>query len=283
VKVVMPTSINGALSMLAERKGDAIPIAGGTDLMVNWPERPTDHEHTYLDLSGLDELRAHHWTEESLVIGALTTYWDIVRDQQAAHEMRILIDAARTVGAVQIQSRGTWAGNIANASPAADGVLAMMALDAVVELSGVDGVEHVGLDEFYLGYKQTRRRPDQLITRIRIPRRPHAFLAFAKIGSRRAQAITKVGLAAARSDAGWRVVANSMAPTVRRCPAIEYLLEVQTPIDTPDGFRAAIRSDLTPIDDIRSTAAYRARVFANLLLSELRGQCPWIRPRGEPV
>ncbi len=279
----MPTTLGEALSVLEELKGDAVPIAGGTDLMVSWPERFIEHERTYLDLSGLDELRAHRWTEDALEIGALTTFWDIVRDPQAAREMPILVDAARTVGAVQIQSRGTWAGNIANASPAADGVLSMMALDAVVELAGAEGVEEVHLDELYLGYKQMRKRADQLITRVRIPRRTLEFQSFVKVGSRRAQAITKIGLAITRSDAGWRVVASSMAPTVKRCCAIERMLDDRVPVDGPGGFAAAIGSDVSPIDDIRTTAVYRESVMARVLFHELARVCPWICAGGDSV
>ncbi len=271
----MPETVADAVSMLGA-SGGAVPIAGGTDLLVHWPGRLAEHDKTYLDLSAVVGLREHKWADDALTIGALTTYWDIIRDARAASDMPLLVEAARTVGAVQIQTRGTWAGNIANASPAADGVLALMALDATVELTGPDGAVEVPLDSFYLGYKQTRRRADQLITRIRIPIRSYSFERFVKVGTRSALAITKVGLAITRSDAGWRVVANSMAPTVRRCPAIERMLEDQTPVADPAGFASAIASDVCPIDDIRSTARYRETVMARVLFHELAGVCPWI-------
>ena len=166
-----------------------------------------------------------------------------------------------------------------NASPAADGVPALMALDATVELLGADGVEPVRLDEFYLGYKQMRRRTDQLLTRIRMPRRSYSFQSFVKVGTRMAQAITKVGVAIARSDAGWRVVANSMAPTVRRCRTIERMLGDETAVTSPDGFLDAIRADVCPINDIRSTALYRERVMSRVLFHELAPVCGWIGDR----
>src|SRR2546422_8205828 len=106
------------------------------------------------------------------------------------------------VGAIQIQVRGTWAGNIVNASPAADGVPVLMAYDAVVVLESGRGREEVPLDHFYTGYKEMRRRADQLVVAIRIPRRPYSYQVFEKVGSRRAQAIAKVGLAGPPSDAG---------------------------------------------------------------------------------
>lgn len=270
----MPTTVDEAVAMLGD--APAVPMAGGTDLLVHWPGRLAEHEKTYIDLSGLSELQTHEWTDSELVLGALTTYWDIIRDPKSAEVFPMLVEAARTVGAVQIQTRGTWAGNIANASPAADGVPVMMALGAIVELTGPEGVTEVPLDEFYVGYKQTQRRADQLITRIRIPLRESSFESFVKVGTRAAQAITKVGLAMTRTDAGWRVVVNSMAPTVCRCPTIEKMLDDKTPVTKPADFAAAIAADVSPIDDIRSTAEYRATVLARVLYHELAGYCPWV-------
>src|SRR5881398_3371802 len=175
--------------------GAAIPIAGGTDLLVHWPVRVDAHDRTYVDLSRLDALKPLSWTTDELVLGGLTTYWDVIRDARAAQEFPLLGNAARQVGAIQIQARGTWAGNIINASPAADGVPVLMAYDAVVVLTARDGVTEIPLADFYSGYKQTRRRPDQLVTSIRLPRRTHTVQVFEKVGARRAQAIAKVGLA----------------------------------------------------------------------------------------
>ena len=195
----------------------------------------------------------------------------------------MLVEAARQVGAVQIQARGTWAGNIVNASPAADGVAALMALDATVELTSADGTEEVALSRFYTGYKTMRRRPDQLVTAIRVPARPYAFQSFHKVGSRAAQAITKVGVAIARRDeAGggesppgpngslWRVAANSVAPAVVRCRAVEALLERGPALRGPEDLRPALEDDVSPIDDIRSTARYRQEVLARLIYFGVR-------------
>lgn len=274
MSVLSPANLHDALAML--KGGDAVPLSGGTDLLVHWPVRLKDHDQKYVDLSAVEELRPHEWTDDQLVLGGRTTYWDIVRDTRAGTEFPLLVAAARVVGAIQIQTRGTWAGNIVNASPAADGVPALMAYDAIVVLESAEGRAEVPLDRFYHGYKEMSRRPDQLIVSIRVPRRAYSVQVFQKVGSRRAQAITKVGLAVTRSVHGWRVVANSVAPTVCRCPAVERALASQRPIRAPEDFLSAIEHDVAPIDDIRSTAEYRKQVLARLLYFELRGACDWI-------
>jgi carbon-monoxide dehydrogenase medium subunit len=270
MSVLLPHSLPEALDLLAADR-TAVPLAGGTDLLVHWPQRFAAHRLTYLDLSQLDALQPMAWTDRELVLGGLTTYWDVVCDARVRQEFPLLVTAARQVGAIQIQTRGTWAGNIVNASPAADGVPVLMAYDAVVELRSRDGTEAVPLADFYLGYKEMRRRPDQIVVAIRIPRgRRYDYQVFEKVGSRRAQAITKVGVAVTRTNGTWRVVANSVAPTVRRCSAVETLLGERRPVNGPDDLLPAIRRDVSPIDDIRSTARYRERVLARLLYFDLR-------------
>ncbi len=270
MKIACPGSLPEALTMLSAEPS-AIPLAGGTDIMVNWPQRLSAHEATYLDLSGVMELRSIRWTDDALILGAMTTYWDVIDDGQVAAAFPMLVDAARQVGAVQIQSRGTWAGNIVNASPAADGVPVLMAYDAMVVLESTAGRAEVPLAEFYLGYKELRRQPDQLITEIRIPRRSYSFHRFEKVGPRQALAITKVGVAVTRDGEGWRVVANSVAPTVCRCPAIERRLSAGG-LTGPDDLLGSIRDDVSPIDDIRSTARYREAVLARLIYHVVRDE-----------
>jgi len=142
-------------------------------------------------------------------------------------------------------------------------------------LESLRGREEVPLDRFYTGYKEMRRRPDQLVVAIRIPRRPYSYHVFEKVGSRRAQAIAKVGLAVTRSAAGGRIVAASMAPTIRRCPSLESLLEDGTAVRGPDDLLPAIAQDVSPIDDVRSTADYRRRAMARVLYEDLRETCGW--------
>jgi CO/xanthine dehydrogenase FAD-binding subunit len=271
VKVHSPTTVAEAVGILARPGTPPTPIAGATDLLVHWPDNLRAKARDYLDLSRLAGLRAMHWSDDALTLGALTTYWDVIRDARCASEFPLLIEAARQVGAVQIQSRGTWAGNIVNASPAADGVPVLMAYDALVVLQSASGTEEVRLDEFYSGYKQMRRRPDQLVVAIRIPRRDHDLQVFEKVGARRAQAISKVGLAITHSSHGWRIIAAAVAPTIRRCRTLETMLDAGTRPATPAAIEAALAPDITPIDDIRSTALYRARTLANLIHHALPG------------
>jgi CO/xanthine dehydrogenase FAD-binding subunit len=272
--------------MLADPAGAPTPFAGGTDLLVHWPVNLKGRDRTYMDLSGLErEIRPMRWDAGTLTLGALTTYWDVIQDARCREEFPLLVQAARQVGAIQIQSRGTWAGNIVNASPAADGVPVLMACDAVVVLRSARNNGHglearatrVPLESFYSGYKQMARTPDQLVVAIEVPRRAHSVAEFHKVGPRRAQAITKVGAAIARSDAGWRIVANSVAPTVRRCRAVEAVLESGAEVKSPSAFEAALATDVAPIDDIRSTAEYRRTVLARLLYHSLRGAAPGVR------
>jgi len=274
VRIHSPTTIEDACAAMALAPAPT-PIAGATDLLVHWPANLRAHERDYLDLTRIDALRPMRWTDTELTLGALTTYWDVVRDARVGKEFPLLVTAARQVGAVQIQSRGTWAGNIVNASPAADGVPVLMAYDAVVVLQSKAGSEEIRLDEFYLDYKKMRKKPDQLITAIRIPRRKHDVEIFEKVGARKAQAISKLSLAITRSEAGWRIVAGAVAPTIRRCRAIEAMLDRRDPVRSPDDLFASIRADVSPIDDIRSTKAYRERVMARVLYHGLRGVCPW--------
>ena len=269
MNVLLPDTLPQALELLSQN-GDAVPMAGGTDLMVHWHVRPEAHQHTFVDLSRLEALKPLSWTADMLVLGGLTTYWDVIKDERTREEFPLLVDAARQVGAIQIQARGTWAGNIVNASPAADGVPVLMAYDGIVVLESRRGREQVPLDRFYSGYKQMRRRPDELIVAIHVPRRRYSYQVFEKVGSRRAQAIAKVGLAVTRSDAGWRVVAASVAPTIRRCPTVERLLETGAAVASPSDLLPAIAQDVAPIDDIRSTAHYRTLVMARLLYHDLR-------------
>lgn len=268
MNLLLPQSRGEALELLAA--ADAVPVAGGTDLLVQWPTRFPEHDRTYLDLSPLRDLASVRWEDGELVLGGLATYWDVIRDARAARELPLLVQAARQIGAIQIQARGTWAGNIVNASPAADGVPVLMAYDAVVVLESVRGRVDVPLADFYTGYKRMRRAADQLVVAIRVPRRAYALQRFVKVGSRRAQAIAKVAVAVTRSAAGWRVVAASMAPTIRRCPALERLLADGAPLRSPDDLLLAIARDVTPIDDIRSTAAYRREVMARVLYDAVR-------------
>jgi CO/xanthine dehydrogenase FAD-binding subunit len=272
VKLLSPRNLDEALIMLAEGaargNGAIIPIAGGTDLMVSWHQRPKD-DLTLLDLSRVSELCGVRLTDDALVLGARATYWQVLCDDAVIAAFPLLADAARQVGAIQIQTRGTWAGNIGNGSPAADGVPVLMAYDATVTLASTRGRREVRLDEYYTGYRASVRAADELIVEIRVPRRPRDVQWFHKVGARRAQAITKVGVAMVHDVTGWRVVANSVAPVVCRCRSLEAVLDAGQAFSNPAAVEAVIAKDVSPIDDVRSTALYRRNVLSGLVYYRL--------------
>jgi len=269
MNVLRPASLEEAVRMMAEAAHPLTPIAGGTDLMVSWHHRPRD-ELDLLDLSRLSaELSGLRQSSDCIEIGALATYWDVIRSEMVARSLPLLARAARQVGAMQIQTRGTWAGNIGNGSPAADGVPVLMAYDATVVLHSRAGRREVPLDGYYTGYRRSVRRPDELIVAIRVPMRRRDFEYWHKVGSRAAQTITKVGVAMARDSNGWRVVANSVAPTVVRCRRTEAVLEGGHVFRSAREVRDVVARDVSPIDDLRSTAAYRLTVLSKLIFSAL--------------
>ena len=262
--MLLPDSLDSALALYATAP-ESMPVAGGTDLLVRWPEKSALHDRTLLDLSGVAELKPFALLPNALRLGAMTTYWDFLMDAALCAEFPLMATAARQVGAVQIQARGTWAGNVVNGSPAADGVLALMAYDAVVEVRSVAGLREIPLREFHTGYRTTKLQPGELVTAIIVPRKARGRQYLEKVGSRRAQTISKVGLAICHSDDGWRVVVNAMAPTVKCCPAIEHALTLGAAPTTVADWLPVIRQDLTAIDDVRSTRDYREQVLARLL------------------
>ena len=199
--VVNLAELHEALDALASGE-NIIPLAGGTDLMV-YLEAGDLPPCAFLNLQEIRDFQRAPQINASLVLYPLTTYRDTRVTAAIRQKFPMLARAAREVGALAIQSRGTWAGNIANASPAADGVPALMAYDAEVELSSKSGRRSVPLSRFYTGYKKTERRPDELITAIRLPLpQPGAFEYYRKVGTRRFQAISKT-LLAGRILLGW--------------------------------------------------------------------------------
>ena len=270
MRVETPATLQEALELMASAENPPTPVAGGTDLLVCWHHQRKTDLHL-LDLSRIrHELQDIRMTDGHLELGGLATFWDVIASTDAQREFPLLVEAARQVGAVQIQTRGTWAGNIANASPAADGVAVLMAYDAVVILQSSAGRTETPLDRYYTAYKQTVRASNQIITAIRVPRRPRTHEWFYKVGARRAQAISKVGVAIVNDDAGWRVVATSVAPFVCRCRNLENELHRGRTYKTPGEIRKILDVDISPIDDIRSTADYRATVLSRLIFFWLK-------------
>jgi CO/xanthine dehydrogenase FAD-binding subunit len=246
-------------------------IAGGTDVMVQLEAGIQKEGETFLDVTGLArELRYHRMDADALEIGALATFRDTRIRADVVAAFPLLESAARTIGATQIQTRGTWAGNIANGSPAADGVAALLAYDAEVVVASRGGRRTTALHGFFSGYKKMDLAPGEFLAAIRLPRRPpDRWSAFHKVGTRRAQAITKVGLTLNwRADGSWRIVGTSLAPFVTRYSALEALFQAAGEDPTRVDDRALARevaASVQPIDDLRSTAEYRRRVVLNLL------------------
>lgn len=266
-----PNSLDDALALLANEPGVWKPFAGGTDLMVLLEAGKLPH-HNYVNIWNLDELRGIDANNNHVTIGALTTYTDIQTDPLLRSEFPMLCQAASETGGPAIQNRGTLGGNIVNASPAADSPPALLAYDAEVELVSTHGSRWLPYQGFHTGYKQMLIRPDELLTRIRLPRNtPGATHYYRKVGTRKAQAISKVCFAAiGRTNNGIiedaRIVVGSVAPIVVRCLQTESTLRGQKPdAATVQSAQASLLREISPIDDIRSTASYRLRVTQNLL------------------
>jgi CO/xanthine dehydrogenase FAD-binding subunit len=256
---------------MAREPGVWRPFAGGTDLMVLLEAGKLPHRK-FLNIWKLAELRGVDVTPEQVTLGALTTYSEIRRHEILASDFPLLCRAAAETGGIATQNRGTLGGNIANASPAADSPPALFVYDAELELLSARGSRWIPYTQFWTGYKKIDLRPDELIRAIRLPRdKTRRSQYYRKVGTRRAQAISKVCFAAAaRMDAGrivdLRIALGSVAPTVLRASETENILRGQT--ITPILLRAAqqaLAREIAPIDDMRSTARYRRRVAQNLL------------------
>jgi len=263
-----PATLAEALALLASDAGGWRPFAGGTDLMVQL-EAGTLPEARYVGLWRLAELRGVRDTGDAIEIGALTTYTDVLNSALLQREFPLLGRAAAETGGVATQNRGTIGGNIANASPAADSPPVLLVYDAELELVSARGTRHVAYDTFHLGYKKMDLAPDELIARIRLPRRTPGWKEYyRKVGTRRAQAISKVCVAAAiKMDRSRgmvddvRIALGSVAPTVVRARSAEAALRERA-LDRA-GIAAAeqaLARDITPIDDLPSTARYRLKV-----------------------
>jgi CO/xanthine dehydrogenase FAD-binding subunit len=250
-------SLTDALSILA---GEArMPIAGATDVYVGL-NFGTLKETKYLDIWGIDELKSIALRGDVLSIGALATYTDMIRSKDVNARLPMLVEASKLVGGPQIQNRGTIGGNVANASPAGDTLPVLAAVNAVVVLRSAKAERRVKFNEFYTGYRATKRQPDELVVAIEVPR-VDGQQWFRKVGTRAAQAISKIVVAAVRNGSP-TIAFGSVAPTVVRAPRTEAVLAKGGPIDEA---AATLSNEITPIDDLRSTADYRKRVAVNLL------------------
>ena len=275
-ELVVPRTLGEALALVAEGPGAWRPFAGGTDLMVLLEAGLLAHRK-FFSVWGLDELRGVEITDDAVTIGALTTYTEVRRSEVLRREFPSLVAAARETGGLAIQNRGTLGGNLCNASPAADSPPALLAYGAEVELISRAGTRRLPYEEFHIGYRQITLRPDELLARVRLPRPPAGARHFyRKVGTRRAQAISKVCVAGLLTVEGGRVREarfglGSVAPTVVRARRAESALLGRAPEEAARDAAAELAQDISPIDDLRSTAPYRARVAQNLLEAFLRG------------
>jgi CO/xanthine dehydrogenase FAD-binding subunit len=253
-----PRSLRDALKMLRD-DGPLVPLAGCTDVYVGLNFGALT-DMRFIDVWGLDALRGIEHRKGALRIGALTTYTDIIRSRVVGRWLPMLVAAAREIGAIQIQNRGTLGGNIANGSPAGDSLPVLAAADALVELQSAEWTRKVPFTSFFTGYRQTVMRRGELITAVEIPDVEGAQF-FRKVGTRAAQSISKVVIAGVRAERP-RIAFGSVAPTVVRVPLTEEALASGASLEDA---QRILQTEIAPIDDIRSTAAYRRWVAANLL------------------
>ncbi|MCV3239438.1 FAD binding domain-containing protein [Mesorhizobium sp. ZC-5] len=284
IRYAKPTTVNEALALLGE--GQWRLLAGGTDFYPALGNRPL--RENVLDINGLDELRDVSETAAHIIVGARTTWSDIVaRELPPAFDA--LKEAAREVGSIQIQNTGTVVGNLCNASPAADGVPALMILDAEVEVSSHDSVRHLPLRQFILGNRRTALRPAEMVTAIRVPKVSTAgSSSFFKLGARRYLVIS-IAMAAARivvrdgviEDAAISVGACS--EVAQRLDALESALRGRSAQSAPDIVEDRHLGGLQPIDDVRGSTEYRRAAAREIVVRVIEAALEKAVPAGQPA
>jgi len=270
-ELVAPGSLQAAVGLLARNPGEWLPIAGGTDLMVQYAAGKLP-SRKLVSIWNLAELRSVEVLASEIRVGAGCTYTNIREHAVIGREFPMLVSAARWTGGIANQNRGTIGGNIVNASPAADSLPALLAYDAELILISVRGERRISYAGFHTDYKKTKLAPDELIQAVCLPRRFSGYLYHArKVGSRNAQAISKVCIAALGRMAGRTVedvhiALGSVASVPLRLNETEFLLRGKV-IDESlvSSARKMAVAEIRPIDDIRSTARYRAAVVGNLV------------------
>jgi CO/xanthine dehydrogenase FAD-binding subunit len=270
-ELISPDSLGEALKVLARDEGKWKPFAGGTDLMVLLEAGKLPHTN-YLNIWNLPELRGIEITDDGIVLGALTTYTEIQDQETLRAEFPMLCRAASETGGLAIQNRGTLGGNVVNASPAADSPPALLAYDARLELVSAKGSRTIPYHSFHTGYKQMNMLPDELLRAIHLPRAPEGLRHYyRKVGTRKAQAISKICFAGAAMMNGSevadvRIALGSVAPIPVRCFQTEsaFRNKIIGP-ETLAAGRAALAAEISPIDDLRSTKNYRLQISLNLL------------------
>jgi CO/xanthine dehydrogenase FAD-binding subunit len=270
-KLVSPRNLHAVLSLMAGEPAQWLPIAGGTDVMVLYAAGKLPNRQL-ISIWNIPELRQIEVFPDSIRIGAACTYTALRRHEIVLREFPLLATAASWTGGIANQNRGTLGGNIANASPAADSLPALLVYDAELTLISVRGERRVPYRTFHTGYKQTVLAADELIRDISLPRRLSGYFSHArKVGARNAQAISKVCLAALGQCANGtvrdvRLALGSVAPIPLRLNETERVLNGNKIGETLiDEARKSVVKEIRPIDDIRSTARYRSAVAGNLV------------------
>ena len=270
-KMVAPATLDAVLRLLTDEPGHYKPIAGGTELMVALGNGRLQARHL-VSLHRLREMRFIATDADSVTIGAGTTFTDLRHSPVITGEFTLLAQAAGWTGSIANQNRGTLGGNIVNASPAADSLPALLVYEATLRVVSARGMRTMPYGEFHLGYKRVALGEDELVHSVVLPRRYTGYVSYArKVGTRNAQAISKIAMAGlARMDgnvvAEVRIGAASLREVPMRCAAAEAVVRGrEITADVIREARSALASEARPIDDIRSTAHYRAAVAGNLL------------------
>jgi len=269
-RLVSPGTLSEALDFLAQANGTWKAFAGGTDLMVMLEAGKLPHKN-YVNIWNLKELHGIEVANDYVTLGALTTYTEIQQNRVMQQEFSLLCQAAKETGGIAIQNRGTLGGNIVNASPAADSPPALLAYDAELKMISKEGERTIPYDKFHRGYKQMDIRAGELLRAIRLPRTKEPLTHYyRKVGTRKAQAISKVCFAAVGrvedKISRVRIALGSVAPIPLRCYQTENTLQNRFLNDESiSAAKMALASEISPIDDLRSTKDYRLRVSLNLL------------------
>jgi OHCU decarboxylase len=275
-EMVAPSSLNSIVSLLAKEPGVWLPIAGGTDVMVQYAAGKLP-ARKLVSIWNLPQLRCIEVTASEIRIGAGCTYTDLRKHEIVVREFPLMQSAARWTGGIANQNRGTIGGNIVNASPAADSLPALLAYDAELILISVRGARRLPYAGFHTGYKKTLLAADELVQSVCLPRRFAGYFSHArKVGARNSQAISKVCIAALGRIADGvvediRIALGSVAPVPLRLTETEQAVRGKV-IDSDLLLlaRKAAVAEIRPIDDIRSTARYRAAVAGNVVVDFLK-------------
>lgn len=261
-----PESLDDLLNQVAQAEPPLFYLAGGTDLLV-YAKDDLIPPSTWFDVTAIPELKGIRVEDGQVVVGGATTHHDLMRSDVIRRYAPALVEGCWNIGGPQIRARGTVAGNISNASPAADTVPPLYTLGATLELASPRGRRTVAIEEFAQAPRKTVRQPDEVILAVRFPARANLTGAFLRLGQRKAQAISKVSVAvsAVREREGFsylRIAYGAVAPTVIRTPRAE---EVLLKGGTVDEACRVVADEVFPITDLRSTADYR-KAMAPVLL-----------------